>query len=1061
METKSMPSNNTPKRRRFRRWWIVLTVVTLLLIIIWSLPYLASTGPGERLTLRVANKAVPQTVNFSNMSLSWLGPISLRDVHLEDPDSRAVVDVDMITWSKGLLSALKGVENFGLVQLEQPRISLPAESLSQQKEKVEDKDKKEKDKKDRSDTQPRGRLTVNNGYVRITRADGEILEVKDISTNVDLDTMDKMKGDFHLAFAGGGKVMGDFDVEGATGGLEKMKAMVNVNTDEPVNLEPFAVFAGPDVTAGGQADLRAKARIADGQVHSDFEMKIAQLKAGRKTETLNPVNINLTGDVKTATDKIIGSVVLGGDVGQITSQFEMPVKSETFTVNQEAIMAALMGEKDLALPEFSLTSDGRIDLAMLARAVPSLLKTRPGSTLQEGELTLRDISVTGGAQPAARGGLEISRISGLLQKPGETATQTIAIEPITADFDVRLASGRGLQISKARLNSAFMEATAGGDIQNLTTQFQANLQAMEQQLATLFTYEPRGLSGRLTGTTQFSRRDEGWQVQADIAGAELAYPSEKGKLEIGRMQLTQSGRLTLREGKADRYQVAQMQLNVDDALQAQATGDFSLTGGGLQANATVQQLDLNRATQWLSAWQGKDTTPMKGNLTLQADMVQAPQTRVLTIRGQGKVASLLVGKASPADAVNVDFGWEEIRWDPAAADLGVTAFELHGRLAQLARSAAEADAANGPLLSVRGGGKVKNIRQQPVLDLKGDYQSSWEQVTRWLHQSFPDTRKSIQLQGDTGGPFTLTGPLRSSPEKPAGSGLTGDFRTGWAAASLYGLTFGQVLFAAQLRDGVITLPDTPVTAGDGVMNLGGVVDLTAQPPVVRLQGKRNLLVKLPITPDTGNQLLSRFNPIFSNLTQLQGSINLDTVDLVIPLSKEHFASAGGSGSLDLKEMMMQPGGLLAELLPMEKFSDKRIVPVRTEVLNFQLKDGGVYYEKFRVNIAEILPLNFRGQVGLNDQVKMWVSVPLSMPLLERILSKSGRQLPALVTQNLEKINLELPITGTRLKPVLDFSSVDIPKLLQQVVEGAVQTPLDTIFDIIRTPRQQQQNQAPR
>ncbi|MBN2210571.1 MAG: hypothetical protein JW709_04170 [Sedimentisphaerales bacterium] len=1046
MEKKSQPSVQQAKRPRRRRRRIVLTVVTLLFIIIWSLPYLASSSPGERLALRMANQAGSQIVNFSDMSLTWLGPIRLRELHVEDPCSQAVVDVDAITWSKGLLTALGGIDNFGKVEVDQPRVIIPATALTQKKEKEE----KEKEKEPWSDKQPRGRLTVTNGYVRITRADGEKLEITDINTNVNLDSIDKMKGDFRLALAGGGRLQGDFDLAQATAGLEKMQATVNIKTDEPFNLEPFAVLAGADITTGGMAGIEAVTKIENGQVQSDFEMKFAQLKAGRKNERLQPVDVNLTGNVKTAANKIIGTATLSGDIGEITDHFEMPTKVEKVNLDQETLIAALQGEKNLMLPDFSLTSNGNIDLAMLARAVPALLNMRPGLTVQQGRLTLRDIHITGGTQPAAKGGLEIGSIVGSLQKPGEATSRPVTVEPMTADFDVQLVTGKGLQFRQTRLQGAFLDANATGDMQQLNAQFQADLQTMENQLAMLFDYEPRGLSGRLNGTSQLSRREDGWQVQSDVSGVSLAYPGEKGKLEVGKMQLSQNGQITLQEGKVQQYRLDAMNLDVDDAVRVQATGTFSLIGEGLQVKTTVGQLDLQRTSQWLQAWRGEEMTPVKGNLTFQADITQASQSKVLTVRGSGRAANLLVGEATPADAVNVDFGWDQIRWDPAEADLGVTAMELQGRLAQLAGQ--NTAASEPPLVSAHVDGTVKNIRQMPTLDLKGNYQSSWEQVTRWLHQSFPDMRQNVSLEGSSGGPFTLTGPLRSAADKPAGSGLTGNFSAGWTAAALYGLQFGQAVFAARLQDGVITLPDTTVTAGQGGMNLGGVVDLTSKPTVVRLAGKRNLLVKLPITPATGDQLLSRFNPIFANLTRLQGSINLDTVDLVIPLSKEYAAVAGGSGSLDLREIMMQPGGLLAELLPMDKFADKRIVPVRTEVLNFELKDGGVYYEKFRINIAEVLPLNFRGQVGFDDTVKMWVSVPLTMPLLERILTRAGRSMPPLVSQNLEKITLEIPIIGTRLKPMLDFSAVDVPKLLQQILEGTIQKPLETIFDILNRPK---------
>ena len=251
-------------------------------------------------------------------------------------------------------------------------MTIPATGLTQPKE--EKTREKEKTKEPWSHRKPHGRLTVTQGYVRIYRADGQTLEVTDINTDIDVDTIDKIQGDFRLALVGGGKLQGDFDVVGATAGLENMQAAVNIKTDEPLNLESMAVLVGPDITTGGRAAMTAATTVRDGQVQSDFALDLTRLKAGRRSDDLQPVDIKLTGMVETGADKIIGVATLSGDIGHITDRFEMPVKFEPVAWDPSTLPAVLEGEKDLVLPDFSLTADGSIDLATLAGAVPALLQ---------------------------------------------------------------------------------------------------------------------------------------------------------------------------------------------------------------------------------------------------------------------------------------------------------------------------------------------------------------------------------------------------------------------------------------------------------------------------------------------------------------------------------------------------------------------------------------------------------------------------------------------------------------------------------------------------------------
>ncbi len=315
------------------------------------------------------------------------------------------------------------------------------------------------------------------------------------------------------------------------------------------------------------------------------------------------------------------------------------------------------------------------------------------------------------------------------------------------------------------------------------------------------------------------------------------------------------------------------------------------------------------------------------------------------------------------------------------------------------------------------------------LNLQGRYSASWEAVTALLHKLTPATADTVIIAGNSASEFKITGPAcaKTQPgfrDMSTGAGVT------WTSAELYGVRMGAAQLAPALKDGRLTLPKATIPAGDGKVNLGAVIDFQPADPTLQMPGKTKLLENVPVTKELGAQLLSRINPIFLHVANIEGRVNLGLQDVSVPLGDSIKQDGTAQGRLDLGKMKMQPGGLAAELLALGGMDGSRAYPVEVGALDFVMKDGRIRYDDFMLVFPGDFDLKFRGSVGLDDTLELVVSIPLRAPLLDRLGAKGPTEEYA---ERLRGTRVELPILGTREKPRLDFSKVDVQALLKDVL----------------------------
>ncbi len=336
--------------------------------------------------------------------------------------------------------------------------------------------------------------------------------------------------------------------------------------------------------------------------------------------------------------------------------------------------------------------------------------------------------------------------------------------------------------------------------------------------------------------------------------------------------------------------------------------------------------------------------------------------------------------------------------------------------------------------STRLAGTIQKYGSTGLLDLTGRYEASWDQLTPLIHVFAPQTADLLSFAGATASEVRVTGPANRPQVRPIYRGVQAAAKVGWESGRAYGVELGKAELSPALRDGQVQLPVVAVAAGEGKIRLGGTVDFRSDEPVLTIPGGTRILEDVPVNAELGKHLLSRINPIFSELDlgQAQGKVSLLVEELALPLGPRLRREGSGAGHLDLTGMEFVPRGLLGELLGLGGLSADGSQTLKVSGVDFVIKDGRVHYDNFVMTFAESFDLKFRGSVGFDDMVDMAVSIPVRSALLKR-LGVSG--VAAEVLGLLEGMRVDIPVVGTRARPRLDLSKVDLRPLIQRALRS--------------------------
>jgi len=1122
----------TARRKRRRRLGAIGLILGVLVLLIWALPYAASVGPARDLILSKLSNRIKGRVRAEQLSISWLGPCTARGVRVDDPEGREVLTVKALTWSGGVLRAIFSRADFGQVDIhgcaavvyldETGRASLPRAFHS----------RKPTPKRPPAPLpELSGKVGLDGSSVRIVRADGRAYEISQIEGRFDTTRLDAVSGHLTLVPAGGGRIRAEVDVRQfvSRGRLSPASASgsIRVAADPAVDLAGLGALAVGLNRVEGRAGLAASVTLAPGDVRGEFTIALSGFRAAYAAAAGGrPIDVRVSGAFGRKGEQVDGQVELSGEAGRIRASFTYNPPAMPVRIATTDVLAAIVGGEPMSLPEFTLTADGRVNLEAVGRSAPALLRLRPDVEITGGAVTVENLSLSGGSEPAASGKIELA---GLTARAGE---RQIRWQPIVATFAAALKPRQGLHVREALLRADFGEFTARGTPEQMAMRYRFDLAGLGRSLREVFELGSVEISGQVSGKADLARKAEDRIDLAMTAGAEsLSWTSGRRKLKADRLDIRQTGHLSLTGNAPRRLSVSDAAFDLDGAVTGSGSGWFDLDRESFQGRFELKRADLAYVGRQAGALGVAALEAYSGTLSLEAGLARDSAGGAVASTGSGQIVDLRA-RGKPIGEGPVRLRWSDGRFAPGEKLLTAAAVGLASKIAELEaedvrlalgaevavdakvkRLAADVAAAlatatpftnwkqpppvSGRLewsgsarttarettlsgsgsisglqygggkwavsahedratfahrlgvdwpgeeitleslevaceaLSARLAGRIRRFRTTGTLDLTGSYQLSWERLMPMLYELAPELAKSVALAGTSASEFTLTGPANRPELRPVYRGLTGGVKVGFSSGTVYGVRLGEAVLSPALRDGRIDLPEAVVPASGGKVRLVGAVELGPGPPVLRITDRTQLLENVPVNARIGKSLLSRFNPVFSelDLAEAQGRLSLTVQDLALPLGPEIRRGGAGRGVLELKDLKLLPRGLLAILVgPLAA----KAQPVKVNSVAFNINQGRVHFDNFTMTFAGALDLRFYGSVGFDDSLRLWVTVPVQETLLSRLGIKSR---VVDFARLLQGVRVGVPVVGTRLRPRLDLKKVDIRPLIQRATQA--------------------------
>ncbi len=342
-------------------------------------------------------------------------------------------------------------------------------------------------------------------------------------------------------------------------------------------------------------------------------------------------------------------------------------------------------------------------------------------------------------------------------------------------------------------------------------------------------------------------------------------------------------------------------------------------------------------------------------------------------------------------------------------------------------------------------GKVTELSSNRRLALSGEYRGNWDTIMALLHQFAPATAQTVAIKGATGSRFEITGAAYQPDIRPVFKDVATGLDLTWDSGNVYGLELAAAKISPVLRQGKLQIPSTTIPASGGKVNVVATVDFETEPPLLTLRERTVVMDKIRITRQLARDLLSRINPIFAHLAHAEGSASLWMQGIELPLGPRIKIQGTGQGHLDLRDLKIKPGGLLVEAIALGGIGQQELYAVQTEGVDFRLQEGRIIYDNFALIFVDNFDLRFRGAVGFDDTIEMFMSVPVRPALLERF----GVRGPVTdYARLLSDARVEIPIGGTRDQPKLDLAKVNIMPLIERAIrDSAGQKAGDLLKDV--------------
>jgi len=326
--------------------------------------------------------------------------------------------------------------------------------------------------------------------------------------------------------------------------------------------------------------------------------------------------------------------------------------------------------------------------------------------------------------------------------------------------------------------------------------------------------------------------------------------------------------------------------------------------------------------------------------------------------------------------------------------------------AQLSRQSPEGDIVVRELLleseplQVKGTGAVSRSDNRQVIDLQGKMTPALEKVSTILRDGFGI---DLQLAGGQSESFlaqyALAGGDDSSPTASLVTGLHAD-RLVYREISVRSLHMPVTLKNNELH------LEVSGQMGEGRLTLIADADLAGEPVFVTIPANSQVLTGILLHKPLMDNLLSSLHPLFGVLVNPTGRLGLGLDSFAWPIRGEQEKEATFATVLDLRELSLESGKVLREILSLFRL-EKEQIGLQDGELSCTGRNGRVTCTPLRLGVGEA-DMAISGSVGLDGTLDYLLEVPVTSKLAgeERIRFLQGT-------------TIRVAVGGTVKSPVFD------------------------------------------
>jgi len=995
------PQTAPPARpvRRKRQLTIVGSVILVLTLLLALLPTIvAHTRLMAYLVRRVAR--LDGTVTFRSASIGWFTSAAVSGIEIRDAQEEMVLEADSLTSDRSLLKLLFRSSNAGTLRIEKPRIIAKLNGDGSNLESV-----LARWLTGPSSTWGQGvdlSLEVAEGEATIVDQETQqSWHVTNLQFGLDLSRK--------LAWPTRMEGTATIDDRGHSGSLT-WKSHLKASDTPPADPAAGCGLAGTDGEISLQTTSLPLAMFRRLAARGMPGLKLeGTLDSGIESQWSGPANVKFNGSVN-GSDLFVESPSLGSDVirmAKVQASCKVGRQDKQLTLEEARIDCDVgnllasgrvdLGEHGLetladALRQPDCSVQGTLDLAQLARLLPSTLRVRPGMEITSGRIQLT-VHTT---NPAARTSPDLGPATaapGLAWQARLETSQLVVVDhgrqipwdkPVSIEIAIH-QTDQGPVIDDLQCQSDFLRIDGRGTPDRLTASVSLHLRQLTDDLGRFVDLGGLVLSGDGKGTLQWNRNDAGdfdSSGQLDLRDFQLGIPQRqlwaeenltmilgaKGHVDFITPTRLDTATLQLRSG-GDQVDLNLLPAVADSSVRAPWLIDVQMQGSLDRWPARLAPLASTQGLRLAGNYQAS------GQVTLSAESLAFSQTKIKAT--QLALTSPTWNWSDPAielaTAGRFDYASSRLQFD--SANLVASTIWLN------AKDVVCAAPGNGPV------------------QINGTILYDWDKLNLLLQ---PYTGTSVQFSGTGASPITYRGPFAQAQGEASAT-------VQFAGANIYGFQVGQGKLKVHLANGVLRADPLEVSCNQGRLALQPELRMDLQPMQFRLSAG-TLASQIQLDQAACRSALRYVVPALTSVTQSQGQFSIQLEGCRIPIGDLNHAEV--AGRIIVHSATMNSGPLIEQLASLVSASPSLIHIEPESVILFRMTGGRIYHQGLALQFPDVTMRTY-GSVGLDDSLKLMVET--SAPL--KWLPNNA------VTDTIKKQKLQIPVGGTLKSPQLDLGEL--------------------------------------